>query len=83
MSNTLVIEYGQRIDKRVEEFIKSSDGTRFDKVDLTDFDSENYFVNATINDLISSEAFTAMVASENVLAKEWNTPEEDKAWEHL
>ncbi len=82
-TKTLVIEYGQRMDRRVEEFINSSNETNIDKVDLLDSEIENYFVNATINDLKSSEAFMSMLASENVLAKEWNTPEEDKAWEHL
>ena len=41
MNNTLVIEYGQRMDRRVEEFIKSSNGTGWDKVDLLDSDIEN------------------------------------------
>ncbi len=31
----------------------------------------------------SSEAFQAMLASEDVLARDWNTPEEDEAWADL
>lgn len=30
-----------------------------------------------------SEAFETMLASEDVLRKEWDTPEEDEAWENL
>jgi len=54
-----------------------------DSREVLEIKREDCFVGATINDLKSSEAFVAMVTSENVLAKEWNTPEEDKAWEHL
>ena len=27
--------------------------------------------------------FDGLLASESVLARDWNTPEEDAAWEHL
>ncbi len=32
---------------------------------------------------VDSEAFKTMLASEEVLARDWNTPEEDAAWAHL
>jgi hypothetical protein len=31
----------------------------------------------------ASTAFQTMLASEQILAKDWNTPEEDEAWAHL
>lgn len=34
-------------------------------------------------DLRDSLAFRLMLLSEDVLAKDWNTPEEDEAWAHL
>ena len=30
-----------------------------------------------------SEAFNGLLASESVLAREWDTPEEDAAWQNL
>jgi len=30
-----------------------------------------------------SEAYLTMLASENVLSRDWNQPEEDEAWENL
>lgn len=41
MINTLSIEYGQRMDKRMKDFIKSSNGTCCNKVDLLDLDFED------------------------------------------
>jgi prevent-host-death family protein len=32
---------------------------------------------------LEAEAVATMIASERVLAKEWNTPEEDEAWANL
>lgn len=34
-------------------------------------------------DLKDSTPFQLMLMSENVLAKEWDTPEEDEIWAHL
>jgi hypothetical protein len=31
----------------------------------------------------SSEAYQTMLASEQTLAKDWDTPQEDEAWAHL
>jgi hypothetical protein len=32
---------------------------------------------------VSSEAFQTMIASEPVLRRDWEKPEEEKAWAHL
>jgi hypothetical protein len=32
---------------------------------------------------LDSEAFQTMLASEAVLRRDWDTPEEDEAWAHL
>jgi len=38
----------------------------------------------TIRKMIpESEAILTMIASEEVLGREWNTPEEDEAWANL
>ncbi|MCG3140375.1 MAG: hypothetical protein HDKAJFGB_01427 [Anaerolineae bacterium] len=36
-----------------------------------------------INKEVASMAYRLMVASESILAKEWDTPEEDEAWAYL
>ncbi|MGH2585946.1 MAG: DUF2281 domain-containing protein [Dehalococcoidia bacterium] len=41
------------------------------------------FVTALSTRPIESEAFQTMLASEAVLARDWDTPEEDAAWAHL
>ncbi len=41
------------------------------------------FVDYLIWKQESSEAYQTMLASERVLAKDWDTPEEDEAWAHL
>jgi hypothetical protein len=32
---------------------------------------------------LKGETFNGLLASESVLARDWNTPEEDAAWENL
>jgi len=41
------------------------------------------FISYLIERSASSEAFRTMLASEEVLARDWNTPEEDEAWADL
>ncbi len=41
------------------------------------------FVSYLAERQLSSEAFQTMLASEAVLRKEWDTREEDEAWQHL
>jgi hypothetical protein len=36
-----------------------------------------------IHDIYQSEAFLLMLASEDTLKREWDTPEEDEAWQDL
>ncbi len=51
---------------------------------LTNFDASQ-FNNSSfqIGRGLDTELFGFMLASESVLAREWNTLEEDKAWENL
>jgi len=41
------------------------------------------FISYLIERGEASEAFQTMLASEEVLARDWNTPEEDEAWADL
>jgi hypothetical protein len=41
------------------------------------------FVEYLADRQMASEAYQMMLASEQVLAKDWDTPEEDEAWAHL
>ncbi len=41
------------------------------------------FVSYLSDRPLMSEAFQTMLASEAVLRREWDTPEEDEAWAHL
>jgi len=41
------------------------------------------FVSYLVDKEHHSEAFETMIASEPVLNREWDTPEEDEAWAHL
>jgi hypothetical protein len=41
------------------------------------------FISYLIERGASSEAFQTMLASEDVLSRDWNTPEEDEAWADL
>ncbi len=41
------------------------------------------FVTALGERPLDSEAFQTMLASEAVLRRDWDTPEEDAAWAHL
>lgn len=51
------------------------------------FDQSNVFIYKIIHSIINeprtSEAYQLMLASEEVLKKEWDTPEEDEAWQDL
>lgn len=48
MIDTLTIEYGQLMNKRVEEFIKSSNRTRCDNADFLDLDIEDIHRNTNL-----------------------------------
>lgn len=37
----------------------------------------------TFKRVARSESFQTMLLSEDILRKDWNTPEEDEAWAHL
>lgn len=51
---------------------------------LTNFDASQYRgSNFQIVGEHDAELFDFMMASESVLAREWNTPEEDEAWADL
>jgi hypothetical protein len=41
------------------------------------------FVDFLAEKQMTSEPYQTMLASEEVLARDWNTPEEDEAWAHL
>jgi hypothetical protein len=41
------------------------------------------FISYLIERRESSEAFQTMLASEGVLSRDWDTPEEDEAWADL
>ncbi len=44
----------------------------------------NPIIDRTINyDISGSDAILTMIASEEVLGRDWDTPEEDEAWAHL
>ncbi|HEY0733666.1 MAG TPA: hypothetical protein VGD69_02070 [Herpetosiphonaceae bacterium] len=50
------------------------------------YDFVSYLVereNGTAEILASSDALQTMLASEAVLRRDWDTPEEDAAWAHL
>jgi len=83
MDNTLIVEYGQRIDKHPEDFIKSSNGTWNKDIKLMDLKSVDRVEIYAKEEVKFSDTFLTMLASEKVLAKEWLTLEEDKTWEHL
>ncbi len=46
-------------------------------------DSEMDTINAELRRRFNSESGLCMLASESVLARDWNTPEEDEAWAHI
>jgi hypothetical protein len=52
-------------------------------VETTSLKLESYTEKDTEKKVNHTEEFQCMIASENVLANEWNTPEEDEAWAHL
>ena len=67
--------------------------TRYNKPVVTVVAYEDYLIiqdelakrraeRAALN-RIDTSAFATMVASEQVLARDWNTPEEDEAWANL
>jgi hypothetical protein len=41
------------------------------------------FVSYLVERELSTEAYQTMLASEDVIRREWERPEEDEAWAHL
>lgn len=58
------------IDRELDELSESLQREVYDFARFLRLKSEN-------------EAFNGLLASESVLAREWNTPEEDAAWANL
>lgn len=67
--------------------------TRYNKPVVTMLAYEDYLIvqdeltrrraERKIQQQLEAEALATMIATERVLAKEWNTPEEDEAWADL
>jgi hypothetical protein len=47
------------------------------------YDFVSYLVARERAEQAEDRAWATMIASEAVLAREWDTPEEDEAWRHL
>lgn len=47
------------------------------------YDFVSYLVARERAEQIEDSAWATMIASESVLARDWNTPDEDEAWGHL
>lgn len=47
--------------------------------------ANDYLVNSSVEAIRAafSDSYEAMIASSELLNKEWNSPEEDAAWDHL
>jgi len=68
----------------------NSDRIRFGEESSTSYVVRNVYLSAETApaihvevDVDPNQAFACMIASEDILAKEWNTPEEDEAWADL
>ena len=83
MNDTLVIEYGQKINRYQDDFINKSNETSCLNIELVNLKSIDYVETYPVDEEKKSDTFLTMLVSERVLAKEWLTPEEDKAWGHL
>lgn len=47
------------------------------------YDFVSYLVARERAEQIEDSVWATMIASESVLARDWNTPDEDEAWGHL
>jgi len=74
MLDTLSVEVrGEEVNKSAYDFVSTTDVARpLDLMSLLERDDSS-----------ALNTFQMMLASEHVLAKSWNTPEEDEAWAHL
>jgi hypothetical protein len=73
MSLAIPIPVYGRIEEKASEYLSSTNIVK--GVDPAELYEQDKPVNPT--------AFDFMVASQNVLAKDWDTPEEDEAWAYL
>jgi hypothetical protein len=73
MNQTITITT-QGIAEKLGEYLY-----RLANFDASQFSQTAFSGVATIN----PEIFETMLASESVLARDWNTPEEDAAWSEL
>ncbi|MEZ4661519.1 MAG: hypothetical protein R2911_28545 [Caldilineaceae bacterium] len=73
-------------DQTFAQALRAHDLTDAEAVDHPDWNQSNrslkHFLEV-LEDTIGDEAYTTMLASEAVLRKEWDTPEEDAAWASL
>jgi len=73
LADYINIPYRGRQEENAREFLSSTDGVQgVDLVGLYEHGKR-----------IKSKALDFMIASQNVLAKDWDRPEEDEAWAYL
>ncbi len=50
---------------------------------LTNFDASKFLCSSLVLEPVSVELYDWMATSESILARQWDTPEEDEAWANL
>jgi hypothetical protein len=73
MTLYITIPYRGRQEESIDEFLSSTNGVQ--GVNPAELYGQDKPTNTT--------AFQFMVASQDVLAKDWDRPEEDEAWAYL
>jgi hypothetical protein len=67
------VPYGHQERRKVSDYLESTDTVQgLDPAEIYEQDNPR-----------TTPAFQLMLASQDVLAKDWNRPEEDEAWAYL
>jgi len=79
MTNSIILGFSPFEEKELEYKLEDDDKTSY----YIEFIPNLNIITPIAREEMLSESYLTMLASQDVLKRVWDNPDEDKAWEHL
>jgi hypothetical protein len=79
MTNSIILGFSPFEEKELEYKLEDDDQTSY----YIEFIPNLNIITPIAREKMLSESYLTMLASQDVLKRVWDNPDEDKAWEHL
>jgi hypothetical protein len=90
MLDTITLTYNSNSNSQKVDLLPTSANqyfvvSTFDQYNILDWSQllGGSILEFKMRELLKSEAYQTMLASENILRQDWDSPEEDEAWANL